>query len=878
MIDAIRAAKQVAAQAGADINRKLFRLEDYTKELLEGVDPEVVKQVLRAGEWIHKNPRRFYEYTPEVQKLATRFYAAIGQQRNIIKDAGLEIPELGGNLKWGLRLIDGAYNKEVARLAKDIMPTLTKRQQQVFNTLQKFQKNATRINDDLVQLTSRVYDPQTFEFIGTAAQRDSLQRMNRAAQRVQHQIGKLKHQALEIAEEAAPIGAAQRTIRGLRATARRIAAERGLSAEEALRLAEQEFQLGQRIVGKQIPFTRTLEALSQDRKTIIKAIDDLPNWMPHAVSEWGLRRLILRKGPERIYRRAWNDSTLGLLERKYGKDLILKSKGVIKGTLKRYFGLDDIDDIMKGVAEAGRSTEQYGRLVDQELVARGGMWKLIEDIFDKPAKRLGRFFKLDPVEAIRHTNRQIAYAMRSKAFLEQLTRTPEVWSTVARRGWIPLKAISGDLVTRYGDVFVHPEMASELRRTYMNIFDPASTSRILRGFDWFTRIFKRAVTGFWPAYQVRNHNYDIFRMAYNGDFSPLAVHVEGLKAYRMKGAIKTSLYGALPAAELNRAARAYGILFGEVGSTGAKGWLTAPENIRRLGYFSDRLQRGRTLWQAAQEVKRVLFDYNELSVFERTAMKRLLPFYSYFRNAIRLQAEQLLTNPAIIAHVNRLGVRMRGEANIPAWTRGRGTMSLNPDTQTGEERMLVGLDFSWAEATDLLDTSGGWQPWVKKAAFRLNPLLKMGADIKPFVEGEAYFARPKVTGEWVRILPDFVKERMNIRRHRTFRRGEWYTMDARWHYLLRNLPTARLYTTVGALTKSDEPGWGRIGHFVTGMRIHRYRESEERERSEREKLQQLYRALQRKGDVGTLRIPYRRRGAEISESEVRRLRRALRRR
>ena len=48
---------------------------------------------------------------------------------------------------------------------------------------------------------------------------------------------------------------------------------------------------------------------------------------------------------------------------------------------------------------------------------------------------------------------------------------------------------------------------------------------------------------------------------------------------------------------------------------------------------------------AAQEMKKSLFDYTDLSQFERTWMKRLIPFYSWSRKNIPAQLGSLIKNP-----------------------------------------------------------------------------------------------------------------------------------------------------------------------------------------------------------------------------------------
>ena len=79
-------------------------------------------------------------------------------------------------------------------------------------------------------------------------------------------------------------------------------------------------------------------------------------------------------------------------------------------------------------------------------------------------------------------------------------------------------------------------------------------------------------------------------------------------------------------------------------------WLgTTIENNARLAHFLTLLRKGKTADEAAMSVKRYLFDYSNLTTFERDVMKRVLPFYSWARFNIPLQFQTLLEKPGLYA-------------------------------------------------------------------------------------------------------------------------------------------------------------------------------------------------------------------------------------
>jgi len=69
------------------------------------------------------------------------------------------------------------------------------------------------------------------------------------------------------------------------------------------------------------------------------------------------------------------------------------------------------------------------------------------------------------------------------------------------------------------------------------------------------------------------------------------------------------------------------------------------EDNARLAVFMDSFKKTGSFDEAAQMVKRSLFDYSDLSPFERSVMKRVLPFYTWTRKNIPAQIIALWKNP-----------------------------------------------------------------------------------------------------------------------------------------------------------------------------------------------------------------------------------------
>lgn len=76
---------------------------------------------------------------------------------------------------------------------------------------------------------------------------------------------------------------------------------------------------------------------------------------------------------------------------------------------------------------------------------------------------------------------------------------------------------------------------------------------------------------------------------------------------------------------------------------------SAIENHGKMVNFITNLQKTGDVTLAAQRTKRFLFDYGDLTNFERTFLKRLIPFYTFTRKNLELQARAIMSTPGRVA-------------------------------------------------------------------------------------------------------------------------------------------------------------------------------------------------------------------------------------
>jgi hypothetical protein len=78
------------------------------------------------------------------------------------------------------------------------------------------------------------------------------------------------------------------------------------------------------------------------------------------------------------------------------------------------------------------------------------------------------------------------------------------------------------------------------------------------------------------------------------------------------------------------------------------------ENYDRLLQFASHLKQGKSVKEAKNLVDKYLFDYSDLTNFERTVMKRIFPFYTWIRKNGALQLTNWMENPKKYANVQKM--------------------------------------------------------------------------------------------------------------------------------------------------------------------------------------------------------------------------------
>ncbi len=220
----------------------------------------------------------------------------------------------------------------------------------------------------------------------------------------------------------------------------------------------------------------------------------------------------------------------------------------------------------------------------------------------------------------------------------------------------------------------------------------------------------------------------------------------------------------------------------------------AVEDHARIAHFVEKSAAGFGPLSAARSVKKHLFDYGDLSDFEKRIFRdRVAFFYTFARKNLALQTDTLLTQPAkqaVFSHLAGGTPAMQGEARTyPDWWNERLVIPLPFRDKQGLKQVITGAGLPIEEAFGPLAGPGvGFASRLRRRSSRvlarLNPLT-----LKPieFATGKnVFFDRP---------ITDFGR------------------------FVEQSLPTARLTGTIRGLRKGPTPLSSRVLGATTGVKF-----------------------------------------------------------
>lgn len=242
----------------------------------------------------------------------------------------------------------------------------------------------------------------------------------------------------------------------------------------------------------------------------------------------------------------------------------------------------------------------------------------------------------------------------------------------------------------------------------------------------------------------------------------------------------------------------------------------------RITHFIAKLDKGATPEEAAQSVRKFLFDYGQLSNAERNIFRRVFPFYTWTRKNIPLQLERLFLDPQKYTQINQARINFMdalgvSEEDMPEWLSEQFAI---PVGQTEEENILANIQLP---AGDINRALGSPTEGIKEMVSLLSPGLKLPVELAGNVS--TFTGRP---------IQRFEGQTENFA-------GK--DIDSRLAYILNQLG-GRNISLLGQQLFAPEQLEGSSRVPLTGGLLRKVNPEQQQYYNERERLQQLLDMIQ----------------------------------
>jgi hypothetical protein len=256
------------------------------------------------------------------------------------------------------------------------------------------------------------------------------------------------------------------------------------------------------------------------------------------------------------------------------------------------------------------------------------------------------------------------------------------------------------------------------------------------------------------------------------------------------------------------------------------------EDFSKRALFLDQLHKGETLEEAAKTVDKFLFDYGDLTAFERQTMKRIFPFYTWMRKNIPLQVEQVVKQPhkyaAIDKGTNALENAAKDEGtftqegNRPEYLQGNNAVQL--PTEKGKSKKYWSPSLPYDDLNKLPIPGGTDIPTaLRKLGSSIDPVVKAGAELalnKSFFFNKPLYDEklgPMVDNQkinsYLEYLPESLKSQLFTETIGPDGKAQ-YEMPAAVKYALQQLPAmesaGKQATAITNPTDAENPGAQRL--------------------------------------------------------------------
>ena len=446
-----------------------------------------------------------------------------------------------------------------------------------------------------------------------------------------------------------------------------------------------------------------------------------------------------------------------------------------------------------------------------------------------------------------------------------------------------------------------------------NLFNPefATIDKLAKasGFDSFNRLWKTAVTKYFPSFHARNfvsgitQNYEVVgKDALNPTIHKIANSLfKDLKT----GADRTIRIGKKSGSS-QALLKPFVETFGDgdwkhiadIGDAIAEGMNPmklkdfVPSKLSKLDYgakigewvesqqklvaYISGIKQGKSVDDALKLAEQAGFDYSKITQFEQKVLKRIIPFYTFTRKNLELQGRTLATNPQRIGNIlkgfRNVGVGISGGTPTEEELRGLPdyvTQGLN--IRTGKFDKFGRPLYATAGGTGIeaaFQQLGGNIPI--KLLSQTNPIIKFiferatgidtfrssGGTITKTTDvknADNYSNAPKVLKDWLHLRE--VKKANYVEGKKVGERIG-YEADPKRLAILNALPTSRFVSTVGGLASRGKTKGEKVLGLFTGVKTYPVDIEQQGYFKNREAREELTRLLEDAGVVKKFETTY----------------------
>lgn len=397
-------------------------------------------------------------------------------------------------------------------------------------------------------------------------------------------------------------------------------------------------------------------------------------------------------------------------------------------------------------------------------------------------------------------------------------------------------------------------IAEDLATDTGKVISDVAANTVLRAYDKALNIWKGSVTSWFPAFHGRNAiSNTIQNMADIGlaAVSPKkAVQTLGIMTGK-KGFLKTRLGAKLSFDDIRKAMKEHGI---ERGFFGAEVELEAMKSMKtplkttlqqtgrtldvgrkvgnkveafaRVQNFISNIARGHSFSEAARHTKQFLFDYDNLSKFEKEIMRRLFPFYTWTRKNIELQIKLMATKPGFIAN------QMKAIRDLSDSIGGDSTPE---DRQYLPDYIAQQLGIKLGKDGDKTKYLAGFGLPIESFAKFGDPMRELYGMSSPLVQAptELFFDKVPFTGQQLSLdtdgsafvnfpkkMKDFLEFREIKETQRSGKTKTTYYVNPYKKWLIYKLPVSRFASTYSKATQPGRSDTEKVMNLLTGVKTY----------------------------------------------------------